>query len=169
MKKAWILVALAGSVATAVACSSSSSTAPAQTGDDASADDASATDSGSSSGATPDAGLMIGCKSATDCTAGQICCGSYVPPTSFKTACQVADCTPINVPVLGMIPAQGCTTDTECRDKTATCEPNQLLSAVSPGAKVCTPPASDSGTDSGPALDAAPGVDAATDAAADAH
>jgi hypothetical protein len=163
MNKAWILVALTGSVATAVACSSSSSPAPAANNDDAGSSSGATTDDGggSSSGATADSGgLMISCKGASDCTtSGDICCG-VLQGTSFSSVCQSANCTPI----LGM-PAQGCTTDAECRGTNYTCQSNALLDTVSPGAKVCTPPAAsgDGGTttDSGTSTDAAPVTDAA--------
>jgi hypothetical protein len=159
-----ILVALTGSfaVATAVACSSSSSTAPAgATTDDAGEDSGSssgAASSSSSSGAgIPDGAIMVTCMSASDCSSGEVCCG-VLAGISFKTVCQMADCTPI----LGM-PSQGCATDTECRTPGATCQTSAALAALGmPNAKVCTPSTttSDSGTDAAPVTDAAPTVDA---------
>jgi hypothetical protein len=173
MNKAWILVALTGSVATAVACSSSSSPPATTPTDDAGSSSGAATDDGggSSSGATPDAAsIMVTCKSAADCSSmgtGFICCGTYTPPLTIGTVCQMADCTPITSP-LGTMPAQGCAVDSECRGAGYTCQTNVALAAISPGAKTCLPPAGDGGatdsgatTDSGTTTDAGP-VDAAT-------
>jgi hypothetical protein len=91
---------------------------------------------------------------------GYICCGTYTPPTTFGTLCQMADCTPI----LGSN-AQACATDAECRGG-ATCQANPLLAALMPGAKTCASP-SEAGapSDTGTGSETSTTVDAGGDAA----
>jgi hypothetical protein len=87
---------------------------------------------------------MLACGSMADCTGGEVCCGSYTPPTTFGTSC-LAACA--SLPIVGAV--QICKQSTECTGG-ATCgtPTNSILAGALMGMMVCNAPTAEGGTSS---------------------
>jgi|HubBroStandDraft_6_1064221.scaffolds.fasta_scaffold517094_2 hypothetical protein len=162
MRSTNVFVLLSCGVAFAMACSSSSSNnnngSDAATGDDSGSSGGSGSSSSGGSASVGDGGLpsmmvTVTCKSATDCTAGQVCCFSL---TTFATSCVANQC--------AMGDYQQCaSSNSECSGGLQC-----IVSPLGMGLHYCAPGDGGSGQADTGTVDAAAEAAATVDAAVDA-